>query len=52
MDFVIIDSVLIKCYGKDRDVAIPDGVTSIGDSAFQWRTKLTSITIPDGVTDI
>ena len=31
MDFVIIDSVLIKCYGKDRDVAIPDGVTSIGE---------------------
>ena len=31
---------------------IPDGVTSIGDSAFSGSSGLTSITIPDSVTSI
>ncbi len=31
---------------------IPDGVTSIGGSAFSYCYKLTSIEIPDGVTSI
>ena len=34
------------------DLAIPDGVTSIGKGAFQNCTNLTGITIPDGVTSI
>ncbi len=41
----------------DKDVIIPKGynglpVTSIGNSAFIYRTSLTSITIPDSVTSI
>ena len=31
---------------------IPEGVTSIGDSAFRSCRNLTSVTIPDGVTSI
>ena len=31
-------------------MAIPEGVTSIGDHAFVSCTNLTNITIPDGVT--
>jgi hypothetical protein len=31
---------------------IPNGVTTIGDSAFAFCTGLTSITIPSGVTSI
>jgi len=38
--------------GKAGDVIIPNGVTSIGDSAFQNCTGITDITIPDSVTDI
>ena len=33
-------------------IAIPDGVTSIGDYAFFACTGLTSVTIPDSVTSI
>ncbi|MBO4886451.1 MAG: leucine-rich repeat protein, partial [Clostridia bacterium] len=41
--------------GVDNDVTmlvIPDGVTVIGDYAFDDCTSLTSVAIPDGVTSI
>ena len=38
--------------GVNGDVVIPDGVTSIGDNAFDGRSGLTSVAIPDGVTSI
>ena len=34
------------------DLVIPEGVTSIGDYAFDNCTSLASVTIPDGVTSI
>ena len=46
-------STLICCpVGKDGAYEIPGGVTSIGDSAFYYCSKLTNVTIPGGVTSI
>ena len=50
--FQIKDGVLKNYLGTGGDVTIPDGVTSIGDCAFEGCSNLTSITIPDGVTSI
>lgn len=45
---------LIKCPEgiNKKSYAIPNGVTSISETAFQYCKKLTSVTIPDSVTNI
>lgn len=50
--FYIAGDSLISYAGKDTEVVIPDGVTSISTSAFADRTAITSITIPDSVNYI
>lgn len=50
--FEIENGVLKKYHGDANDVVIPDGVTSIGDFAFQNCESLTAVKIADSVTSI
>ncbi|MDE5768808.1 MAG: leucine-rich repeat domain-containing protein [Oscillospiraceae bacterium] len=44
--------VLTKYTGIATEIIIPNGVTGIGDHAFQDCKNLTNIIIPDSVTNI
>ena len=58
--FKSVDGILFSADGKTlirvpgglTEYTIPDGVTSIGSSAFCYYDSLTSVTIPDSVTSI
>jgi len=46
-------TTLIQCpAGKTGSYAIPESVTNVGDWAFEYCSRLTSVTIPNGVTSI
>lgn len=45
-------TAIISYRAKEASYAIPDSVTSIGESAFSFCNSLTSINIPDSVNDI
>ena len=49
---VIVNHILIDAQTASGEVVIPDGVTSIGDSAFSHCRKLTNVIIPNSVTSI
>lgn len=51
-DFVIEKGILKKYIGNDAEVVIPDGVSCIGEGAFQNCESLTSVTIPNSVKSI
>ena len=51
-DFQIENGVLVKYSGNDKNVTIPDSVTSIGERAFSHCSRLTRIVIPDSVSSI
>lgn len=53
-DFVIENSILIKYIGQEQNITIPEGVTKIGEKAFDMYhcRFISNITIPEGVTEI
>ena len=51
-DFLIVDGNLIKYTGKGGDITIPDGVKNIGRGAFHKCDALTSVAIPDTITNV
>lgn len=51
-EFVIVGGLLSKYCGNDKDVIIPDSVTSIGEKSFTEAFHVESITIPDSVKTI
>ena len=51
-DFIIENGVLVDYTGSGGHVTIPEGVTKIGDEAFENGSNLQSVSIPDSVTEI
>ena len=49
---VIVNSIYVTFNGSEREVTIPDGVTSIADEAFYMRQELTTVRIPESVVSI
>lgn len=49
---VIINEILIDGEKAQGEITIPDGVTDIGDYAFNRCSSLTGVVIPDSVTNI
>lgn len=50
-DFKIVGTTLVKYLGNSDEVIIPDGVTIIGKSAFEYK-NIKSVKIPDSVVEI
>lgn len=51
-EFVIEDGVLKDYTGDDEEVIVPDGVTRIGNRAFEYNENVSSVMIPDSTTSI
>lgn len=52
-DFVIERSMLVRYNGyTNKDIRIPDGITAIGENAFQGMSNIESVYIPEGVERI
>lgn len=51
--FTIEGDTLVKCdYEASGDIIIPDGIRIIGEEAFRYNSKITSIRFPDSIVEI
>jgi len=50
--FEITDGILESYSGTDSNIIIPEGVTAIGESAFEGNRTLTQVTLPDGLNSL
>lgn len=48
----IVEQILIRYPGASGEVAIPEGVTKIGERAFNWCDALTGVTFPKNLIEI
>ena len=45
--------VLVDCFGENKKITVPEGVTHIASEAFnQMRTTIESVTLPDSIVTI
>ena len=51
-DFIIEGTKLIEYTGNDKEVYIPDGITTIAKHAFFAKENVESIFMPDSVTEL
>ncbi|HOR85042.1 MAG TPA: leucine-rich repeat protein [Bacillota bacterium] len=51
-DFVISNNVLVRYNGSGGTVTVPNGVTSIGESAFANFSSVNTVKLPNSVTSI
>ncbi len=51
-DFILRDNVVTAYQGNGGSVAIPEGVTAIGEKAFYQNRQITSVQVPDSLQTI
>ena len=52
-DGMVIENGILKRYeGDAANIVIPEGVTAIGEYAFEYKESVKNITLPDSVTKI
>lgn len=49
---LIVNDILVECKSEEKEIIVPDGVTSISMNAFRNQKNLKKVTLPDQITSI